>query len=322
MTSDRRTDALQDTARTTDTADSLQATTDTLQDTANALQGTTHTAHTTDALQDTANTADTTQGTQPNQAHTAEPHTRLPLDDREREAVRQLSQHNPYQRMSRIAILRSLPSDKQWEYFRQNLLAPIAAIIAGVLIAILLIIHLLTPTPTPKLYVAVLNGALGSQDGSALQAATAKALNLPDGRAGGVSIDTYFNLDADGLTKLQTMLRAGDIDVIIAKPKDFQRVAGYGYCKPLNRVLSKTRQRQLAAAYVSANGFDDGHDDDMEYNGSGKGASQPFGLSMTDFRNWQSQHGATRDAVIAFAQDSRNTDTAVKFIDYLRGAKV
>lgn len=292
MTSDRRTDALQDTA------------------------------HTTDALQDTTHTADTTQETQPNQAHTVEPHTRLPLDDREREAVSQLSQHNPYQRMSRIAILRSLPSDKQWEYFRQNLLAPIAAIVAGVLIAVLLLIHLLTPTPTPKLYVAVLNGALGSQDGSALQAATAKALNLPDGRAGGVSIDTYFNLDADGLTKLQTMLRAGDIDVIIAKPKDFQRVAGYGYCKPLNRVLSKTRQRQLAAAYVSANGFDDGHDDDMEYNGSGKGARQPFGLSMTDFRNWQSQHSATRDAVIAFAQDSRNTNIAVKFIDYLRGAKV
>lgn len=276
----------------------------------------------TDALQDTTHTTDTAQETQLNQAHTDEPYTRLPLDDREREAVRQLSQRNPYHNMSRIAILHSLPSDKQWEYFRQNLLAPIAAIVVGVLIAVLLLIHLLAPTPSPKLYVAVLNGALGSQDSSALQAATAKTLNLPDGRAGGVSIDTYFNLDADGLTKLQTMLRAGDIDVIIAKPKDFQRIAGYGYCKPLNRVLNKTRQRQLAAAYVSANGFDDGHDDDMEYNGSGKGARQPFGLSMTDFRNWQSQHGATRDAVIAFAQDSHNTTTAVKFIDYLRGAKV
>lgn len=276
--------------------------------------------HRTDDLPSAADT--TAQEPQPDLAQTGELRSPLPLDDREREAVRELSQRNPYQGMSRIATLRSLPRDKQWEYFRQNLLARIAIVVTGVIIAALLIIHLVTPTPEPKLYVAVINGALESQDGPALQAATAKALNLPNGHAGGVSIDTYFDLSADGLDKLQTMLSSGSIDVIIAKPKDFQRIAGYGYCKPLNRVLDKTRQRQLAAAYVSANGFDDGHDDDMEYNGSGKGARRPFGLSMTDFRNWRSWRSAKRDAVIGLAQDSHNTDTAITFIDYLRGSKV
>ena len=146
-----------------------------------------------------------------------------------------------------------------------------------------------------------------------------QALNLPEGRAGGVRIDTYFNLGTDGLDKLQTMLSSGDIDIIIAKPKDFNQLAGYGYCTPLDHALDATQQHQLAASYVSVNGFNDGHDDDMDYNGSGKGAAQPYGLSMADFPNWKSWHSASGKAIIGFAQDSRNTPTAREFLDYLRG---
>lgn len=222
----------------------------------------------------------------------------LPLDDRERAIVSQLSRHNPYHGMSRIATLHALPGDRKWAYFRQELLARVVAIIAGIIVAALLIVHFVTPTPAPKLYVAVINGALDTQDGTSLQTATAQALNLPEGRAGGLRIDTYFNLGTDGLDKLQTMLSSGDIDIIIAKPKDFNQLAGYGYCTPLDHALDATQQHQLAASYVSVNGFNDGHDDDMDYNGSGKGAAQPYGLSMADFPDWKSWHSASGKAII------------------------
>ncbi len=245
----------------------------------------------------------------------------LPLDDRERAIVSQLSRHNPYHGMSRIATLRALPRNRKWTYFRQALLARVLAVIAAVVVAVMLAVHLLTPVASPRLYVAVIDGALDTQDGTSLQTATARALNLPEGRDGGVRIDTYFNLDTDGLDKLQTMLSSGDIDVIIANSKDFKQLAGYGYCVPLGSALDGTQQHQLAASYVSLNGFSDAHDDDMDYNGSGKGSKQPFGLKLSGFANWTTWQSASADALVGFAQDSRNKTTAQQFIDYLRDAK-
>ena len=101
------------------------------------------------------------------------------------------------------------------------------------------------------------------------------------------------------ISKLQTMIANHEIDAIVATPKTFKQLSGYGYLTNLDSSLTK-RQRTLLSG-----------------EGGGKGKAEPFGLSMTDFRQWNRLKSAKSNALIGIVRESPNPTTAQRLIDYL-----
>ena len=71
----------------------------------------------------------------------------------------------------------------------------------------------------------------------------------------------------------------------------------------------------LSGDFVTMKGFKDSDDPDFE--GGGKGKAVPFGLSMTDFRQWNRLKSAKSNALIGIVRESPNPTTAQRLIDYL-----
>ena len=140
-------------------------------------------------------------------------------------------------------------------------------------------------------------------------------LDLPAGRKGGVLVDTYFSNDENGISKLQTMIANHEIDAIVATPKTFKQLSGYGYLTNLDSSLTKRQRTLLSGDFVTMKGFKDSDDPDFE--GGGKGKAEPFGLSMTDFRQWNRLKSAKSNALIGIVRESPNPTTAQRLIDYL-----
>ncbi|NEG89934.1 hypothetical protein [Bifidobacterium aerophilum] len=240
------------------------------------------------------------------------------ISDEQADAIDALSGDIAYRGKSRLAILAALPPERKWPYFRDELLARTAAIVAAVAIVIYLAVQILTPQAAPQLTVAVMQGALGDQDAAALQTNVAQALKLPEGRKGGVRVDTGYDLnDSASLSKLQTLLSAHEIDMIIASPSDFEQLAGFGYFRPLTKALDDPLRTELKDAFTTFAGYDDSKDTDIDYDGSGKGASAPYGLALADAPRWSALGSADKDALAGFVLDSPNGDNAQRFIAYL-----
>lgn len=177
------------------------------------------------------------------------------IDSRQAEAIDTLSSANEYQGQSRIQTLRKLPWNRKWKYFRDQLLARTVVIAAIVCVVVYIAVQILAPAPGPKLYVAVFDDAVGQQGAASLQSQVAKRLDLPEGRKGGVLVDTYFSNDENGISKLQTMIANHEIDAIVATPKTFKQLSGYGYLT--NRFVA-----DQAAAHVAFRRFR--HDEGLQ----------------------------------------------------------
>lgn len=111
------------------------------------------------------------------------------------------------------------------------------------------------------------------------------------------------------------MIANHEIDVIVATPKTYKELSGYGYLTNLDSSLTKSQRTTLSSDFVTLKGFKDS--DDPDYNGSGKGRVEPFGVSMTDFKRWSTLKSAKSDAIIGIVQESQNRGIAQQFIDYL-----
>lgn len=237
------------------------------------------------------------------------------INSQQAEAISTLASANEYKGKSRIITLLELPWGRKWKYFRDQLLARSAAAVAIVCVVIYIAIQVLTPAVTPKLYVAVFNDAVSQQEAATLQSQVASKLDLPEGRKGGVLIDTYFSSDENGISKLQTMIANHEIDVIVVTPKTYKELSGYGYLTNLDSSLTESQRATLSSDFVTLKGFKDS--DDPDYNGSGKGKAEPFGVSMTDFKRWGTLKSTKSDAIIGIVQESQNRGIAQQFIDYL-----
>lgn len=218
---------------------------------------------------------------------------------------------------SRFSILRSLPGNKRWAYFKDQLLWRSLAVVAGAVVVMFLAIHILSPTPAPRLYVAVINDAIGTSSAQSLQRSVATDLNIPEGRRGGILVDTHFNLSSDGLSKLQTMLSNHEIDVVIADRSAFTQLAGYGYFVPMTSELTASQRNMLSGAITSFKGYDDSDHADAFYDGSGHGRSQPYGLDLTGPHTRNKLGSSTKSVFIGVAQGSRHSETARRLISYL-----
>ena len=130
-------------------------------------------------------------------------------------------------------------------------------------------------------------------------------------------IDDYFDMDKDGLTKLQTMLSSKQIDVIIAPHKIFKQLDGYAYLTNLESTVSKSDNIKLDDATVQLKGFSDADDDGIDSSGTGKGASKSYGLKLSDAAGWTSIADSDYSEIIGIATLKKNNGTAQRFIDWL-----
>lgn len=133
-----------------------------------------------------------------------------------------------------------------------------------------------------------------------------------------MTITTGFNLsDNNSLTKLQTMLSADEVDVIIASEGDFERLAGFGYFTALNSALTETQQIRLRDSFASFNGYDDSQETNIDYDGTSKGPSKPYGLKLANAVQWTAMQSADANVLAGLVLESKNTAHAQQFIDYL-----
>ncbi|MBM6699535.1 hypothetical protein H7U32_04220 [Bifidobacterium pullorum subsp. saeculare] len=239
------------------------------------------------------------------------------ISERQAQVIDALSSSVAFKGKSSWTILRELPTGRRWGYFRDQLLARTLTAAAIAMVAVFLVVQFLTPKAPPKLYVAAVGEAIAVQDAATLQREVATALRLPEGRQGGVRIDAYFDLKKDGLSKLQAMLSAQEIDVIIANPQDFRTLAGYGYMTDLTDTLTAEQVSDYRRNLVRCPGFDDADHEDPEYNGAGKGATAPFGFQLATAGNWTKLPNASGTAMLGLAQESRNLATARRFVTFL-----
>ncbi|KFI48068.1 hypothetical protein [Bifidobacterium biavatii] len=240
------------------------------------------------------------------------------ITETQADAIGTLSGGIAYRGKSRVATLLALPADRKWPYFRDQLLARTLAVAAAVVIVVYLAVQVLTPVAAPQLTVAVVRGALNDQDATSLQAQVAQSLKLPEGREGGVTIDAGYDLtDNNSLTKLQTRLSANEIDMIVAPASDFAKLAGFGYFQPITKALTEKQRSTLKDAFASFRGYDDSGDTDIDYDGSGKGASEQYGLKLAGAKDWDALGSADEDALAGVIVDTKNDGNAQRFIDYL-----
>lgn len=126
------------------------------------------------------------------------------IDSRQAEAIDTLSSANEYQGQSRIQTLRKLPWNRKWKYFRDQLLARTVVIAAHRLRGR---IHRRADPRTRSRAETVRGGCStmpsGQQGAASLQSQVAKRLDLPEGRKGGVLVDTYFSNDENDISKLR-----------------------------------------------------------------------------------------------------------------------
>lgn len=255
---------------------------------------------------------DDAQNAQPNDMQSAL------TSDEENRAVHDLAAQAAPLPRSRWHMFMSLQGSQRWRYFREQLALRTAAVLAALAVVIFLAVQLLTPKASPQLYVAIINADASDSSVSQWQNAIAEAIGLQNGRNGGVFIDANFDLSEGGLTKLQTLLRNAQIDVIIAPRDAFVTLAGYGYLTDLTQTLTVSQHALLKDAMVKFPGFDDSHEDDLDYDGSGKGAEEAFGISLAHAEHWDSSLiGSDSEDLVGLAQDSRHLAQSRQFIDYL-----
>lgn len=106
------------------------------------------------------------------------------INSQQAEAISTLASANEYKGKSRIITLLELPWGRKWKYLRDQLLARSAAAVAIVCVVIYIAIQVLTPTATPKLYVAVFNDAVSQQEAATLQSQVAKQTRSTRGAQG------------------------------------------------------------------------------------------------------------------------------------------
>ena len=89
-----------------------------------------------------------------------------------------------------------------------------------------------------------------SRGQQACKSQVAKRLDLPEGRKRSARRHLFSN-DENGISKLQTMIANHEIDAIVATPKTFKQLSGYGYLTNLDSSLTKRQRTLLSGDFVT-----------------------------------------------------------------------
>lgn len=109
-----------------------------------------------------------------------------------------------------------------------------------------------------------------------------------------VIIDDYFDMNKDGLSKLQTMIGNEQIDVVIAPHDVFAKLASFGYFDNLKTTLPAAEYAKVGKYAMAFHGFDDSRvTDAIDESGSGQGKSEPYGLLLEHAPRWTASKART-----------------------------
>lgn len=233
------------------------------------------------------------------------------LTDAQRKAVDALTEAPQYADKSKLYVFAHLPAREKAAYFREHFLIPCIAAVIVIALCAFVIVRFVSPRERPALYAAVVDSTLPLGEATKLEEQYERQLGRD------VIIDDYFDTQKDGLSKLQTMISDQQIDVVIAPPKAFKELAGYGYFTNLTAALSADEYHNLHAYAAAFHGFDDSDlADDVDDSGSGKGKAEPYGLKLDDAKRWHT-FAADDAALIGVVANTQQSGNARHFIDYL-----
>lgn len=238
---------------------------------------------------------------------------------------------SPVRNGGRIAVLQSLSGKKRWSYFIDHFSIPIIAIITICCLLIWLTMHILHPATGPKLFVALVDDPIENVEAGELNSQAAIALHMQADDNSGLVVDDGFDFSRDGLPKLQTMLSAGTVDVIIAHKSTFAQLANYGYMTDLSQIFP---DNQFGEQALLPGPGDDSQDDEAEAS-MDKGPIKPYGLICDSIQNrhWRphqkkesEKYGFAKgkstslnQAVIGLAVNSPHKQDAVRFTKFVCG---
>ncbi|WP_196779081.1 hypothetical protein [Bifidobacterium choloepi] len=268
------------------------------------------------------------------------------LTESQQAAIDELTSAPKYAGDSKIRTFLRLPWRQKPAYFKTHFLLPLVAALVVAGLAAFLVFKFLVPSPRPALYVAVLDDALPIGSAQTLQSEYSAKLGAD------VTVDDYFDMSDDGLSKLQTMISNKQIDVVIAPKDTFAELAGYGYFGNVVELLdaassdsaddssaSATSQDQsssdessqqdessqtnaaLQTYAVSFAGYsDDDQYDSYDQSGSGKGESLPYGLALEHAASWTALDDASTTAIAGIVANVDDASVSLDFLDYLYAA--
>ena len=234
------------------------------------------------------------------------------LTPEQREAIDTLSSTPQYQGESKIKIFMKIPAKDKAAYSRTHFLVPLLAAVIVIALGTFVIVRLVSPVPRPALYAAAVSGSTPMGGADKLKDDYAKKLGKD------VIIDDYFDMNKDGLSKLQTMIGNEQIDVVIAPHDVFAKLASFGYFDNLKTTLPAAEYAKVGKYAMAFHGFDDSRvTDAIDESGSGQGKSEPYGLLLEHAPRWDRIEGADDDALVGIAANTQQLDTAKNFIQYL-----
>ena len=238
---------------------------------------------------------------------------------------------SPVRTGGRLAIWRSLSGKKRWSYFIDHFLVSIITIITICCLLIWLTLHIINPATGPRLFVALVDHPIGSEQAGEMNKQAAMALHMKADDNSGLVVDDGFDFSRDGLPKLQTMLSAGTVDVIIAPKSTFTRLTSYGYMTDLSHLFP---DKQFGEQVLLPGPADD-NQDDKAGSSIGRSPIRPYGLMCDSVQNqrWRphqnkesGKHGLAKaksasadQAVIGLAVNSPHMQEAVRFTKFACG---
>lgn len=238
------------------------------------------------------------------------------LTEEQQAAIATLTEAPQYAGESKLKIFFKIPWRQKAAYFKTHFLVPTIGAICVVALVTFMLFRFLVPSPKPALYVAVLEDALPITSAQTLQDSYSERLGDD------VTVDDYFDMSDDGLSKLQTMISNKEIDVVIAPESVFSELAGYGYFGELSSVLTSSQQQSLGTYAANFNGYNDGDEyDSYDTSGSGKGESLPYGLELADAGGWTALEDANDTALAGVVANTTRESTAQNFLSYLFDGK-
>lgn len=138
-----------------------------------------------------------------------------------------------------------------------------------------------------------------------------------DGKNKTVVLDSNFDMQAEGSTRLVIYIQAKQVDVVIAGKEDFQKLAASGFFADASAVLDADDLTKFQSDFVEAPGFNQTDSEDMDYIGTGQGEVLPYGIDISGSSVWKETGSSLSDPVLAFVQNSQNRENAVHFLEKL-----
>ena len=201
---------------------------------------------------------------------------------------------------------------ERFSYFKEYYLKFVILGILGVALLIYLGVTIFGPKPKQILYVAVVNDYIDDAVTEDMQKDLKAYLGSTDELEQVYFDDTFYfgdgSQDASNvLTKMMAFVAAGDIDIIISDPAQFEMYAKGEYFLDLRETLPASQYKKLEDKLVWC---------DVPNEDESATVSVPVGINLAGSKKYGSLKGYQESPVLGIVANSKNVDNVLKAIDY------